>query len=339
MLDKNIIRYWKRSSFIVLLAFILMTTAIILAVLNISTDAAFFLGYLQSSDALKSLGSIASIVGAIAGYLYLLFYMEQHNAFILKESTKEAKITIEAFMLFRMVNYLVPVLVVYLVLVAKAYLYAGIVLAPLAITELVFKPITRDFTNILYNYKSLEALEPTNLTTSLQKNGQQAKSDMKNIMTKVKDRNRSQPFLRTILLPYKDYVPAWLYGTVWIIIKQGGPHVKNSIALLTFLTVFIMLPAGLTAVNVVVVAYIVLTLLYWFWTSSVAFSGLPEGKLNVKLKDGKLYEKVYCIEDNPEGYHLYLNAENTALKVLNNELEKEMPILATMQPKPESDGT
>lgn len=323
MLDKNIMEYWKRSSFIVLLAFILITTAIILAVQNIRPNAAFFLGYLQSSDVLRSWSSIASIVGVIAGYLYLLFYMEQHNAFILKESTKEAKLTTEAFMLFRMVNYLVPVLAVYLVLVDKAYLYTGMVLGLLAITELAFKPITKNFTNILYNYKSLEALEPANLTGPLQKSVQQAKSDMKNMMAKVKNRDRTQPFLRTILLSYKDYVPAWLYGTVWTIIKQGGPHVKNSIALLTFLAVFIILPTGLSATNIIVVAYIVLTLIYWFWISSVVFSELPEAKLNVKMKDGKLYEKVYRVENNPEGYHLYLNAENAILKVLNSELETE----------------
>lgn len=328
-LDRNITGYWKRSTAIMILVFVLITFSIVLAYLTLKLDAEFFLNYLQSTGSLTSPWSIVSLLGFVGGYLYLLFYIEHHQAFIQKENTKEAKLTKEVFMLFRMMNYFIPVVVIYLIFVSKAYLLAGVVLALLAITELAFKPIAKDFQNIIYNYKSLEVLEPANIYGPVTKSRERAFDDLHNIREKVKERKKDESILRTILQPYARYVPAMLYGTVWTIIKQGGPHVKNSIVLLTFLVMFIMLPTGLNANNIIVVTYTVLTLIYWFWTSSVVFSGFPECKLEVHLKDGRLYEKVYRIEDNPEGYHLYLDAKNNILKVKNDELEKEIPLLAS----------
>ena len=282
-LDRNIMGYWKRSSALMLIIFALITAAIVLAYLNLNTDSAFFLSYLQSTNSLTSYGSIASLVGLVAGYLYLLFYIEQHQAFLLKEKTKEAKTAIEAFMAFRIINYLMPIVVIYFIFVSKAYLLAGVVLGLLAVTELVFKPIVKDFLNVISSYESLENLEPANLLEPITKSMEQARRDSHNMSSKVRERKKGESFLRAIFLPYKDYIPAMLYGTVWTIIKQGGPRVKNSIALLTFLAVFIMLPVGLNVSNVIVVAYVVLTLIFWFWTSSVVFSGLPVCKLDVHL--------------------------------------------------------
>ena len=327
MLDKNAMGYWKYGSLIVLLIFCFTLFALILAILNLNPDGTFFVNNLQPLIMQKRWGTITSIMGIIAGYLYFLFYIEQHRAFVLKEKTKEAKITIGLFMLFRIINYVALVLVIYLILVPKVYLYAGIVAGALVITEVVFKSIIKYFNNILSDYRTLEALEPAKITSTLQKLMTQNRSDIKDVWSKVKNRDRSQSFVKTLLLPYVGYMPAFIYGTVRImIIKKGGTHVKNSIILLTFLTIFVMLPAGLDAINGIVIAYIELTLLYWFWISSIVFSGLPEYKVNVKLKDGKLYDKVYCIEDNPGGYRLYLNSDNVVLRVDNSKLEEEIPI-------------
>ena len=45
------------------------------------------------------------------------------------------------------------------------------------------------------------------------------------------------------------------------------------------------------------------------------------------FKNGKVYEKVYKTEENPEGYNLYLDAENNTTKVKDDELEKEVLLL------------
>jgi hypothetical protein len=284
------------------------------------------MNYLQALITQKSWGSIISIIGIIAAYLYLLFYIEQHQAFITREKTKEAKITIELFMFFRIINYIAPILIIYLILVPKDYLYASIMAGALVITDFVFKPITKYFNNMLTNYRSLEALDPANIIDSLQKSVTQSKNDIESFWVRVKNLNKNQPLLKTLLLPYKQYIPAFIYGAVRYTIKNGGPQVKNSLIILTFLTIFIMLPIGFEVANVLVIAYVELTLLYWFWTSSIIFSGLPESKVSVWLKDGKHYDNVYCIEDNPEGYRLYLNSDNVILKVFNSNIEEEMPV-------------
>lgn len=325
MLDKNAIGYWKYGSLIVLVVFGLTVLAIILAIVNLKPDSAFFINYLQSLITLKSWGSITSIIGVIAAYLYLLFYMEQHQAFIPKEKTKEAKITIELFMLFRIINYIVPLLVLYLILVPKAYLYAGIVAGAFFMTTFAFTPISTYFEYIRSNYRTLEVLEPANIIDSIKKSMVQNKSDFKNLRSKVKNRDKNQSFLKILLLPYKGYIPAFIYGTLWTIIKKGGVQVKNSIILLTFLTIFIMLPTGINSVNALVIIYIELTLFYWFWISSIVFSGLPEVKIDVKLKDGTFYESVYHIQDNQDGYLSYLNAQNEVLNVPKSNIEKEIP--------------
>ena len=327
MLDKNAFGYWKYSSLIVLLIFLLTFSAILLTIINLKSDGAFFINFLQSLITQKSWSSIASIIGSIAAYLYLLFYIEQHQAFIPQEKTKEAKITMEVFMFFRIINYIAPILAIYLIfLVPKDYLYAVVVVGVLAITELGFEPIIKYFNNMLANYRSLEALDPENIIYPLQKSLAQSKNNIKSFWVIVKNRDKNQPLIKTLLSPYKEYIPAFIYGAIRYIIKKGGPQVKNSLILLTFLTILIMLPIGINVVNIFVIAYIELTLFYWFWVSSVVFSGLPESKVNVKLKNGKHYDAVYCIEDNPRGYRLYLNSNNVVFKVFNSDIEEEIPV-------------
>ena len=322
MIDKKAMSYWKYSSAIILFIFFLTIGAVFLTIINRKLEIIFFTGLLQSFITQKNWSHIITIIAAIASYLYLLFYMERHQAFIMQEETKEAKIIIKIFMFFRIINYIAPIFIIYLLFV-KVYSYALILFVAFAMTDLVFKPIMGSFNSILSNYRSLELLDTTNIIGPLQKAVAQSKSDIKNFWVRVKNKDKSQSMLKTLLLPYKDYIPAFIYGNVRQIIKIGGPQVKNSIIILIFLTILIMLPFGFNAVNVIAIVYIELTLFYWFLTSSIIFSKLPEGKVNVKLKDGKHYYNVYCTEDNPRGYHLYLNSNNEVVKVANTDIEEE----------------
>lgn len=318
--NKDVWAYWKKSTFIVLMTFFLIAGALIQVYFNYNPEITFFATYVESSQLITSIGSIGSILGFVGAYLYLLFYIEQHNAFIFQENTKEAKISTAVYMLFRLANYCVPILIIGLVLIPKAYVQAGILVAILLITTFIFKSITEDFAKILNNYKALESLEPANLLEPLGKSREKAKDDLKEQINKIKTKTYAGSSIRELLKPYLVYIPAIVSGVILIIVKKGGPHLKNSMMALTFLTIFIALPAHF---NILVVAYMVLTLIFWFWTVSVVFAGFPQSKERISLKNKTIYSNVYKIEDNPKGYCLFLNEENKLLTIKKDEIERE----------------
>ena len=322
-IDPNVWGYWKRGTFIILTIFILTLFAIAIAFVSWKGDYSYFMTHLQSSDLLTSIKSIVAVAGFIGAYLYLLFYLEQHHAFILKEDNKEAKLGVQLFMAYRLLNYLVLFLLIYFVFVSKAYLQAGIVAGLFLVTTLVFIPISENFAAMICDYKILETLEPRHLLESTKSMMEIAQGDLGNLHKKVKERKQGESRLQGLLGPYVPHVPTLLYGVVWIMIQKGTPHLKNSTAILTFLSVFLMFPFGF---NPIVIAYTVLTLIFWFWMICVVFVGFPVCKLNIHLKNGKEYKEVYKVEDNPAGYCLYLDSGNTLIRVENTELEKELPL-------------
>jgi hypothetical protein len=212
-----------------------------------------------------------------------------------------------------------PFLALYLLLVPHAYLQVVVLIATYSVTALLFKPICIDFVKAINNYKTLEKMEPATLIGPMKELQIKARGDLQTLLIRIRKREGAIP-IKELLHAYLEYVPSLLYGVVFTIIKQGGPHLKNSIAALTFLCVFILLPSGF---NVLVIAYLVLTLLFWFWAVSVVFVGFPQNKIDIELKNGQLYKDMYKVEDNPNGYCLYLDSTNQILNIKKDEVRLE----------------
>ena len=81
-INTDILDYWKLGTFIVLMTFIFIISAFVWILYNHSTETTYFLNLIQSNLTLISLSSIGALVGFVFAYFYLLFYIEQHHAFI-----------------------------------------------------------------------------------------------------------------------------------------------------------------------------------------------------------------------------------------------------------------
>ena len=323
-INTDILDYWKLGTFIVLMTFIFIISAFVWILYNHSTETTYFLNLIQSNLTLISLSSIGALVGFVFAYFYLLFYIEQHHAFIFLESTKEAKTGTSVYMVYRAIQYALPFLLIYLIFVDKDWISSAILLILYLLTALVFKPIAEVFLRIIYNYKTLESLETRRYKGSLTNLKTMAITNVHEGITKIKTRNLDHKSLKERLEPYKEFLPILLNVTVSeLIVKKSKFHLKNSIMILTLMFVFIALPAH---INILVVAYAILTLIWWYWTIGVAFIGFPDNKFDVYLKSGKVYKDLYKVETSPDGYYEYLNKNNEVINAKRDEIEKEITV-------------
>lgn len=322
-INKDIFAYWKLGTFIVLMIFIFVIAAFLWILNNHSAETAYFLSIIQSNETLVSLSSIGVLIGFVFAYFYFLFYIEQHHAFIFLEHTKEAKTGTSVYMIYRTIQYVLPFLLVYLIFVNKDFISSAILLILYLITALAFKPITEVFLRIIYNYKTLENLETRKYKDSITTLKTTAITNVHDGINRIKTRNLSNKSLKEQLEPYKEFLPMLLNLTVSeLIVKKSGIHLKNSTMVLTLMFLFIALPL----INIFVVAYSILTLIWWYWTISVVFIGFPQNKLDVHLKNGKVYKSVYKVETSPDGYYEYLNKDNEVINIKRDEIEKEITI-------------
>lgn len=326
-INPNVFGFFKKSVFIILLILVLLVSAFIWILCNHASESTYFLNFVESKDTLVSL----SAIGFILGFFYLFYYIEQHRSSLFLEESKAAQTSISVFMLFKLLTFILPLTIIYLIVIDNAYAQVVVLIVVYLITALVFKPLANDFLKIMYNYKILDSLEPQNLIKSPGAASSLAKTHVADATRlKVSPSNGDSP-VRAALKPYVPYLPAWIKIIVThSIVKESGPFLKSSIIALTFMTIFIMLPAiasnYFNDLNSFIILYILLTLIFWFWVISVTFFGFPEAKLDVYLKNGKVYEKVYKVETNPSGFYEYLDKDSQVINVKREEIEKEITI-------------
>lgn len=251
---------------------------------NHSKETLYFLNLINSNP---SLGIYwISFVGVLLGYLYLLFYLEKWGIYTFIDQSKGAQEGALVFMAYRLTYYILALIIIYLLFVNYDIFGSFIMLIILAI-PFVLKPLMTDFKNIVLDYKTLETLKSEPLT---------------GIIGNLIKQKPSNGILITIL-------------------RSISPHTNNSLAVLPFIVIFVALPAG---VNPIVIAYAVLTIIFLFWINSVVFGNIPQDKVNVFLKNGKIYENMYKIAVSPQSDFEYLNNSNEVIHIQGSDIEKEL---------------
>lgn len=104
-------------------------------------------------------------------------------------------------------------------------------------------------------------------------------------------------------------------------LRSAVPQTYNILVALPLIIVFIALPYG---INPIIIIYAILTIIVLFLAYCAAFGNASKNKVNVFLKNGKIYENMYEIATSPKGDFEYLNNKNEVIHVQSNDIEKEL---------------
>lgn len=287
--EASVRTYLWKGILISFFSWILLIIFLICAIYNHSTESSYFLNLITSIQSL-SISSISFVGVLLLGYFYLLSYLEKWGMYIFIDQSNGAREGTSVFMAYRTMTYLLPFLILYLVIVNRDVLGSGILIILSIVTFFVIKPLITNLKNIMLNYKALEALEAQEASAF---NG-----SIGSILKQIMSNNSLISKLR-----------------------HAVPQAYNVLAALPLIIAFIAFPYG---INPIVIIYAILTILVLFLTYGVAFGNVSKNKVNVFLKNGKIYENMYMIAASPKGDFEYLNNNNEVIHIQGKDIEKEL---------------